>query len=300
MMGGVESPVRNLIACPRCARQFDVGDLRYGECVRCLCGEMLRWIERSSHAPERRRCPHCGAPCPAQARECSYCKAEIQLDDRGLAEVCPACYARLLRGAHFCMECGLSIQPQALHALPVDLACPRCKASLRRRTLGKTDVIECSSCAGLWLTHEVIQRLVQQAEQSDTDGLDFGELPARVEQAPQFEGYVPCVSCAQLMQRRNFAGSSGVIVDVCGKHGVWFDHRELERVLEFVRSGGLRRAREREVERQEERLRRLRDPLPGNTAAGTEWLDAPERPAPDLLDLFSGASRVLGDLLRRG
>jgi Zn-finger nucleic acid-binding protein len=268
--------------------------------MRCLCGELLRWVERPAHDPERRRCPHCGAPCPAEARCCSYCKAEIQLDDRGLAEVCPGCYARLLRGAHFCMECGIPIQPQELHALPVDAACPRCKASLRRRTLGKADVIECSSCAGLWLTPEVIQGLVQNAEQAQPDGLDFAEPAAQIEQGTRFEGYIPCVACGQLMQRRNFAGCSGVIVDVCGKHGVWFDHRELERVLEFVRGGGLRRAREREVEREEQRLRRLRDPEPGAPVLGPDILDAPARPAPDLFDLFAGASQVLGDLLRRG
>jgi Zn-finger nucleic acid-binding protein len=295
----VDSPVRNLLACPRCSRQYDVGELQFGECVRCLCGEMLRWIHRPAHDPQRRRCPHCGAACPAEASACSFCKAEIQLDDRGLAEVCPACYARLLRGARFCMECGLSIQPQALHALPVDVACPRCKSKLRRRTLGQTDVIECSSCAGLWLAHETIKCLVERAEHEDLDGLDLAQAPARIEDSLRPEGYIPCVACGQLMQRRNFAGNSGVIVDVCGPHGVWFDQRELERVLEHVRAGGLRRARERELERQEERLRRLRDAdAPAHGLEG-DFLAPPGRPPADLLDFLGGAGRVLGDLLRK-
>ncbi|MBK7641917.1 MAG: zf-TFIIB domain-containing protein [Planctomycetes bacterium] len=296
----MDSPARNLIACPRCARQYDVGDLRFGECVRCLCGEMLRWVQRAAHDPERRRCPHCGAPCPAQAHACSYCKAEIQLDDRGLAEVCPGCYARLLRGAHFCMECGLSIQPQALHALPVDLACPRCRAGLRRRTLGRTDVIECSSCAGLWLSHDTVKRLVENAEHADVDGLDLPQQPVVLDADARPEGYVPCVACGQLMQRRNFAGSSGVIVDMCGPHGVWFDHRELERVLEFVRAGGLRRSRERELDRQEERLRRLRESAPPAGGLPGEFLGPPARPPSDLLDFFGEAGRVLGHMLRLG
>jgi len=292
----VDAPVRNLIACPRCARQFDVGALQFGECLRCLCGETLRWLERPTHDPVRRRCPHCGGACPAEALACSYCKAEIQLEDRGLSEVCPACYARLLRGARFCMECGIAIQPQTLHALPVELACPRCRAQLRRRTLGPTDVIECASCAGLWLSHETIQQLV---ERSEHEGFDSPQTPARAGTAARSEGYIPCVACSQLMQRRNFGGSSGVIVDVCGPHGIWFDHRELERVLEFGRTGGLRRARAREIERQEERLRRLREAEAPIAGLDLEFGAPGARPEPDLIDLLGGAGRLLGELLRK-
>jgi hypothetical protein len=41
------------------------------------------------------------------------------------------------------------------------------------------------------------------------------------------------------MQRRNFGKRSGVIVDVCGKHGVWLDADELEAVAAFIERGGL-------------------------------------------------------------
>ena len=295
----MDAPLRQLISCPRCERQFDVGPLANGECVRCLCGETLRWIERAAHDPLRRRCPHCGAPCPAESRTCSFCRGEIQLDDRGLAEVCPACYARMLRGAHYCMECGLAIRPQLLHALPVGLACPRCEAQLRRRTLGAHDLIECSSCAGLWLSHEVIQRLVAQAESEDFDALDLPEPAPRLAQAAAAQGYIPCVACRERMQRRNFAGSSGVIVDVCGRHGVWFDHRELERVLEFVRQGGLRRARAREVERQEQRLRRAGEERRDAHLDGLLVEPRAARAEPELLDFLGGCGRALGELLRR-
>ena len=38
--------------------------------------------------------------------------------------------------------------------------------------------------------------------------------------------------------RRNFGGTSGVVVDVCHAHGTWFDAGELVKVLAFVESGG--------------------------------------------------------------
>jgi hypothetical protein len=49
------------------------------------------------------------------------------------------------------------------------------------------------------------------------------------------------------MHRRNFGRTSGIIVDVCSKHGTWFDAGELSRILTFVSSGGLAAAREAEA-----------------------------------------------------
>jgi hypothetical protein len=43
------------------------------------------------------------------------------------------------------------------------------------------------------------------------------------------------------MLRRNFGGTSGVIVDVCNQHGVWFEGDELVRAARFIRKGGLDR-----------------------------------------------------------
>jgi Zn-finger nucleic acid-binding protein len=54
------------------------------------------------------------------------------------------------------------------------------------------------------------------------------------------------------MNRKNFGRSSGIIVDVCSRHGVWLDAGELPRVLEFVRSGGLARAERAEREEQQD------------------------------------------------
>lgn len=60
--------------------------------------------------------------------------------------------------------------------------------------------------------------------------------------------YLPCPLCHTTMNRMNFGRLSGVIVDVCKKHGTWFDAGELTRVVAFVASGGLSRTREREKE----------------------------------------------------
>jgi Zn-finger nucleic acid-binding protein len=58
------------------------------------------------------------------------------------------------------------------------------------------------------------------------------------------------------MNRSNFGMRSGVIIDVCRGHGTWFDRDELRRVIEFIRSGGLDLARQREIEQLREAKRR--------------------------------------------
>ena len=57
------------------------------------------------------------------------------------------------------------------------------------------------------------------------------------------------------MLRRNFLETSGVIVDVCGPHGVWLDRGELETLTAFARSGALAEAEKRLVAREDVRKR---------------------------------------------
>lgn len=63
------------------------------------------------------------------------------------------------------------------------------------------------------------------------------------------------------MNRFNFADCSGVVLDACKPHGVWFDPDELRRIVAFIRGGGLDMARTREREKLElERRRAARTP----------------------------------------
>jgi hypothetical protein len=50
------------------------------------------------------------------------------------------------------------------------------------------------------------------------------------------------------MNRVNFARISGVIVDVCKGHGTFLDPGELHAIVQFIRGGGLERARSRQLE----------------------------------------------------
>jgi Zn-finger nucleic acid-binding protein len=59
------------------------------------------------------------------------------------------------------------------------------------------------------------------------------------------------------MNRKNFRRISGVIIDECGRHGVWLDAGELEKIRHFIADGGLDRSQDREIERTRNELRDL-------------------------------------------
>jgi hypothetical protein len=61
------------------------------------------------------------------------------------------------------------------------------------------------------------------------------------------------------MNRVNFGRLSGVIVDACRGHGTYLDAVELHRIVAFIQSGGLDRARAAQLEELKERERRALD-----------------------------------------
>ena len=239
-----------LIACPRCKRQYDVTGFPTGTRVRCECSDLLSAEPRRPHVPKPMKCGRCGGALRVDASKCDYCDGEITLEERGLSGVCPQCFARLLKDARFCMECGVEIAPQALKAVRQDAACPRCKGALRSRSVGKVSFVECGSCAGIWLAQADLDAICEQADTQDLVSRAIaGTPPTKPVDPTKGRAYLPCPTCKALMTRRNFGSSSGVLIDLCRGHGVWLDHRELERILAFVRAGGLLKARRNEVER---------------------------------------------------
>jgi Zn-finger nucleic acid-binding protein len=79
---------------------------------------------------------------------------------------------------------------------------------------------------------------------------------SRMSKQGQF--YRPCLECGQLMQRKNYDEKSGVLIDLCAAHGVWFDNDELASILRWVRQGRSRLAKEHADELRKERQRRAR------------------------------------------
>ena len=162
----------------------------------------------------------------------------------------------MFAGSRFCAHCGAEATREHVDE-EKPLKCPRCREEMQALRLGSVTAHECAQCGGLWLDPESLQNLANAREESA--GV-VSALAARVPRdtaPPDVVRYIPCPRCEKLMNRSNFARSSGVILDVCKSHGVWLDRGELQRVLGFIESGGLTVAREREREELIEEQRRL-------------------------------------------
>lgn len=134
--------------------------------------------------------------------------------------------------------------------------CPRCKRKLALIELGNVTMRECEKCGGFWSDVATFEDVCSDLERQAVV-LNFIASPNHPHAHPATISYVPCPDCGQLMNRSNFARSSGVIVDLCKQHGVWFDADELPKILEFIKRGGIDRQREKEKIQLADERRRL-------------------------------------------
>lgn len=192
----------------------------------------------------------CGAPSASDATQCTHCGARLA------TIACPSCFGMIFLGSKFCPHCGEKVQ-RVEEDDDAKRPCPRCKTQMKAVTLGHVKVRECMDCEGLWLDTDTFNTICAD---SDEQSSMLGILPAAPPAAPlEFNldavRYVPCPVCTKLMNRVNFAHGSGIILDICKKDGVWFDRDELRHIVEFVRAGGLERAREHDLRAWEEEKR---------------------------------------------
>ncbi len=232
--------MRLFIACNACRRQFSVTEDQIGTYFHCHCGQAVQVREPHGHDASVVSCSSCGAPRINNAVACGHCDSDFTLHEQDLDTVCPQCLARISGRARFCHHCGVPIAPEPLPKQMANAACPACENSppLAHRRLGDPviSVLECQSCAGLWIPLGPFEALLdREALRKDAS---LGPKPAAWR--PQTgRTYRPCVVCQGLMVRRNVgADTSRVIIDVCGLHGLWFDNEELAHVLAWVRAGG--------------------------------------------------------------
>jgi len=197
-------------------------------------------------------CPNCGAAVAPDSPSCGYCGSALSV------RVCPSCFGAVSVGMMHCPHCGARVvnsKPQKSKSL----SCPRCERSLALTTVGKHSLHVCHSCGGLWLDRQTFQIICSREEEHEAV---IGFKPPLKQKAAARKGkqrvYIPCPECGKLMNHKNFSGCSGIVLDWCRDHGNWFDRHELQRIVTFIRNGGLRMARERERSRMRDREARLR------------------------------------------
>jgi Zn-finger nucleic acid-binding protein len=161
--------------------------------------------------------------------------------------------------------------------------------------VGTSTLQECQQCGGLWVGKETFESLC--ANKEEQEAVLSTDLPGTFmvqEKLPATRVYIPCPVCGTLMNRMNFAGCSGVLIDWCKIHGTWFDQKELQQIVQFIQAGGMKKARDREKENLKAELQRLKVQqmelrlqeyrLGSSSTEARGWKEQPD----SLLDFLSG------------
>lgn len=238
-------------------------------------------------------CPGCGAKVEDSVRACTKCGTPI-------ATVrCAECYQMNPPANALCSGCGRELGLEPLGE-PGVYSCPDCRVPFQLFRGAPGTLHDCARCGGQFVEHALLKDLLEQRE---LYGKVAPRPPPRHNPLSTPLRYVACPLCAEIMLRKNFGRSSGVIVDVCSKDGIWFDRGELPRVLEFVEAGGLELLRRRELEearesRRSERVRTVEQSLQGlNAPAGVQGFNRMQREL-EFSDAALSLVGYLSDLLK--
>jgi Zn-finger nucleic acid-binding protein len=202
-------------------------------------------------AAETLNCPMCGAAASSDSPRCEHCGARLA------TVACPSCFGMMFVGAKFWSQCGAKAERTEIAAATHEL-CPRCSVEMEAVLIGKTSLEECPRCEGIWASADSLQQICADREQQ---AAVLGMPTSQSAQSADIEEhihYIPCPVCKELMNRVNFAHCSQVIVNVCNRHGTWFDKDELRRIVEFIRAGGIETERARQIQELQDSERSLR------------------------------------------
>ncbi len=236
---------------------------------------------------ETLNCPMCGASVSSDSTACEHCGARLA------TVACPSCFGMIFLGSKFCSHCGAKVERAEVSAEQAEL-CPRCKTDLTAVTLGRTTVRECPKCEGLWVDTDSLNQICADREQQSLILGTAVNLPTDPSGDLEVVRYLPCPVCQELMQRVNFAHCSHVIVDVCKPHGTWFDKDELRRIVEFIRAGGMEKARQMEIEELESQRRALDSARAASQSSvgSSGWENTSAWPSPRYSGFETGISAV--------
>jgi Zn-finger nucleic acid-binding protein len=94
--------------------------------------------------------------------------------------------------------------------------CPRCKLDLIDASVARA----CSKCNGLWISAGSVHEMVAS--------MQVPPEPVQLHLESQARTPLACPTCKEGMDTRVLYG---VEIDLCTRHGIWFDGRELATVL---------------------------------------------------------------------
>lgn len=120
--------------------------------------------------------------------------------------------------------------------------CPRCRTELVPTSTGSIVLRACERCLGIWADAWGFQKLCANKHPDELSSSSASPRTRLRHDRSEPVSYWPCPVCGDFMNRVNFAGTSGIVLDVCRAHGVWLDQEELDEVRQFIQRSGAHRA----------------------------------------------------------
>ena len=142
-------------------------------------------------------CSHCGRIAPPNKETCLYCGEKI---DRSFEDLV--------------------------------ISCPACANEMEKRTVEEVVIDHCADCNGVWLDKSELEQLAQKFVSPERIQ-PAGESAKKSNRNQTGHPYRKCPRCKQLMLVKNYK-KSGVMIDVCGYHGLFFDDGEVSRAIKMV------------------------------------------------------------------
>lgn len=231
------------------------------------------------------RCPSCGAAALEGDRACAHCGSLLS------TRRCATCFALSPRDAERCVRCGALLPADVLK--PGSGSCPDCRQPLVSRLAGVVGFSECARCGALFFGREAFDAVAKDAATRERARALDQVPPGAAAAEPGFH-YRPCPVCRKLMNRSNYGGGSGVIVDVCGPHGVFLDRGELTKIVDFIERGGWERVKKREQQRMEEEISALESRKRAASEQGPPAAQLPWAGPGFLAEILASLGRHLG------
>ncbi|MDH5258660.1 MAG: zf-TFIIB domain-containing protein [Gammaproteobacteria bacterium] len=214
-------------------------------------------------------CVSCSAPLPASSTICAYCNRRNDVDFHG-------------------------INHHTTNTPESERNCPCCHKPMRTinlKTDGKFLIERCEQCMGLFFDtgelEAILENSVSNVFHINQQRINTINKELFQEDTQRASFYIKCPVCNDMMHRKNYANSSGVIADYCKKHGVWLSGGELKQLMEWKKAGGQMLHEKITVEKSlEEKINRMEAKI--NTNSKNKRNDYNEDPVTAIVDFFGG------------
>lgn len=110
------------------------------------------------------------------------------------------------------------------------LICSNCGHEMAILVLNDTEIDYCLKCGSIWLDKGELDFIINK--ETSNNNIEDSILQNPFKECLKKEKKRRCPICSKKMAKKLFlSDSSEIILDVCAKHGIWFDENELYEIV---------------------------------------------------------------------